>query len=152
MSGRADEFLGLLEVGDVDGLCAAWRTAMPGMPQPDSRDAAEVVMHMTRTASARVRFRLRAYSHAWLRERGYSSQLPEDLWPQAEREYPTVVEAVGIAVSFSTPHLKKAAEEIQKSMSYAVEDAFASGQTDSLFVRQRMLEARKRTERELFGR
>lgn len=149
MSAKA--FRNLLEAGDVEGLRSFWRDAASGMPQPETREQAEIVMHMTRTAAGSVSFRHRAYSHRWLTERNYRSQLPESLKPRAEQLHPQVVEAVGISVNFLSPYMAPAAAEVRKVMEHAVEDAYAEGRREPDFVRQQMREARTKVERALFG-
>lgn len=145
-------FRNLLEAGDVEGLRAFWREAAPAMPQPETREQAEIMMHMARTASDSVKFRLRAYSHRWLTERHQRSQLPDHYKPQAERIYPVVVEAVGVSVNFRSPYMAPAAADVRGVMERAVEDAYAEGRRDPEFVRARMFEAKDREMRALFGR
>jgi hypothetical protein len=152
MAAAHDEFRQLLETGNVDALRAAWARAMPGMPQPETREHAEIAMHMARTSSTLILFKYRAWSHAWLTERNLPSQLPDALRPRAERAYPGVVQAVGISVNFHSPLLAPAANEIRGAMEHAVLDAFAAGRRDPGFVTIRMQEARAKTERSLFGR
>jgi hypothetical protein len=75
---------------DVHAAKRAWG-------EPD--DAKTLVMlHMARTAAKSIPMGLRAYSHRWLVDHGLPSQLPDELKPKAERMYPQVVSAVGIAV------------------------------------------------------
>lgn len=148
----ASEFRGLLEAGDIDGLRAWWKKHRPGMPQPESREQAEIVMHRARTEAGSVSLRARAWSHAWLRERQLPSGLPDRLRPSAERLYPVAIEAVGISVNTRNPLLRPAMAQIRKSMEHAVLDAYAEGRRDPVFVTARMNEARQKTERALFGR
>lgn len=150
MSGAA--FRALLEAGDVDALRGAWAQVAPHLPQPESHEQAEIVMHHARTASESMTFKARAYSHYWLGERALPSGLPDALKPKAERLYPRIAEAVGIAVKASNPYFKDAAAEVRQAMTDAVEDAYADGRTDPVFVRARMADAKARTYRALFGR
>lgn len=145
-------FRQLLEAGDAPGLRRAWSDLFPDMPQPETDEKAEIVMHMARTGAVSVRFRCRAYSHRWLEERGLPSQLPDDLKPRAERMYPVVAEGVGISVSTRTEWLRPALGEVRDAISDAVEECYASGDTAVPHVRERMAEARDRTLRRLFGR
>lgn len=147
----ASEFRLLLESGDVEGCRRYWHKHAPGMPQLATKGQAEVSMHMARTAAKSVKFALRAYSHRWLLDRNLPSQLPNALKPAADRICPVVVEAVGISVNFRSPVLAPAAAEIEGAMSSAVEDCFASGDRDPELVRSRMLEAKDRAMRGLFG-
>lgn len=106
-------------------------------------------MHAARTAAETVTFRKRAYSHSWLLERGYQSNLPDRLKPSAERIYPRVAEGVGISCKTDKEWLKPALVEVQGAMSDAVEDCFANGDRDPVTVKSRMLEVRKETLKKL---
>lgn len=148
----ADAFRQLLEDGDVKGLRQAWSKIAPNMPQPETFEAAEITMHMTRTASASVSLKARAYSHRWLSERLLPSQLPDDLKPEAERLYPRIVSAVGVSVNFRSKLLAPAAAEVQSAINDAIEDCYAEGHTDPQIVKRQMDEARDKTMQALFGR
>ncbi len=108
-------------------------------------------MHMARTAAKSVTFRLRAYSHRWLLERGLPSQLPDSLKPAADRLYPSVVEAVGFSVNFRSSILAPAAAEVQSAVTAVIEDCYANGDRDPELVRGRMLDTKDATIRKLFG-
>jgi hypothetical protein len=118
-----------------------WESIAPHLPQP--RNDAEVLtsIHCARTYAQSIAFRLRAYSHAWLVERGLPSGLPDYLRPSAERMYPRVVDAVGIAVG-APPHRRELGLAVRHAMSDAVEDCYADGNKDPAFVKARMFEAR----------
>jgi hypothetical protein len=149
----AAAFRALLEAGDVDGLRRAWVDVAPHLPQPRTREQAEIVMHMTRTSSKTVAFKHRAYSYSWLAERDLPSQLPDELKPRAERMYPRIVSGVGIAVKSDNPLIKPIVGEIRQSMERAVLEAEADGKLeDATHVQQRMREAREQTYRSLLGR
>lgn len=147
----ASEFRLLLEAGDVEGCRRYWHKHAPGMPQPETREQAEISMHMARTAAHSVKLQLRAYSHRWLLERAMPSQLPEMLKPIAERMCPVIVEAVGVSVNFTSPILAPAAAEVQGAMNAVVEDCFANGDRDPALIKGRMFEAKDRTMKALFG-
>lgn len=138
------EFRQLLEDGDVDGLWRAWGRVAPHLPQPKSRDEAEITMHMARTATASIPEAHRIYSHRWLTERMLPSQLPGDMLPK-------IVEAVGISVNFHSPYLKPAADEVRTAMEHAVLDRYAMDDKNPLVVQAAMVEARDKTMRALFG-
>jgi hypothetical protein len=145
-------FRNLLEQGDVDGLCAAWGTLFPGMPQPDTREQAEIVMHRARTETQSLALAPRAWSHRWLTERDLPSGLPDALRPSAERMYPRVALAVGISVNMRSAWMRPAVAEVRGAMEHAVLEADADGWlSDSVRVKARMLEAKGRTMRALFG-
>lgn len=147
----AAAFRQLLEDGDVDALRAAWAQVMPGLPQPESREHAEVSMHHARTQTVSIPLRPRAYSHRWLTERGLPSGLPDPLRPMAERMYPVIAGAVGISVNTSNEWLRPAMLEVRTAMEHAVEDCYADNETDPGYVRARMMEVREHTLRQLFG-
>lgn len=146
------EFRAALESGDVALLRKASAKAFPGAPQPESYEQAEMAMHSARTQAASIAFKARAYSHRWLSERGLPSQLPDELRPKAERLYPTIVEAVLVAVIPGDEAMRPIAKLIERAQCDAVEDAYAHKRTDPAFVRERMAEARTRTLRELIGK
>lgn len=145
-------FRALLEAGDVDGLRRAWAQVASHLPQPETRDQAEIVMHHARTTSSSVRFRYRAWSHRWLVERSLPSGLPDELKPQAEKVEPRIAEGVGIVVRSGNPDMQPVADEVRKAMEVAVEDAYADRRTDPVFIKARMEEARAKSYRSLIGR
>lgn len=148
----AAEFRRCLIDLDAPGIRKLWAHVSPHLPAPASDGEAVTALHIARTASESVPFKLRAYSHRWLSERGLPSQLPDRLKPKAERLYPRVVSAVGISVNFSAAILKPAALAVRGAMEAAVEDAYAEGRTEPAFVSQRMTEARQKEMQKLFGR
>lgn len=150
MSSRA--FRNMLEAGDIEGLRSFWCGAAPGMPQPETYEQAEIVMHMARTSADSIGFKKRAYSHRWLTERDQRSQLPESLKPRAEQLFPVVVEAVGISVNFRSEYMAPAAALVRGAMEHSVKNTFADGQRDPVIVRALMFEAKNREMRALFGR
>jgi len=126
---------------DVTGFMRLWPVMLPAYPSPVNHDAALKTLHMARTGTKAIALKLRQYSHQWLLDRGLPSSLP------AEDRPPEKVSAVGIAVRSQHPEVGKA---IQTVMEHAVLDAYADSRTDPDFVRQRMMEARKR-ERKALG-
>ncbi len=118
---------------------------MPAYPAPKTDAEAEVTMHVTRTDSAWLAFSKRAYSHAWLTERGYPSKLPDHLRPAAERVYPRVVDAVGLSVRAGSPDRAPLAQAIQGAMEIAVHEMYADGVRDPVRVREHMQAARRAT-------
>lgn len=130
-----------LEAGDVNGIWDLWSRAMPHLPQPHTFAEAETSMHYARTAAQSVRFWKRAYSHAWLTERGIPSGMPDHLRPRAERLYPRIVDAVGIAVKPLSQSRSGLAEALGAAMRGAVMECYADSKTEPDFVRARMREA-----------
>jgi hypothetical protein len=142
-----------MEALDVPGMRALWAKQSPHLDQPKSDEDALVALHMARTGSEFLAFKHRAYSHAWLSERGLPSQLPDRLKPRAERLYPRAVSAVGISFRVRDPLLKPAYDMIRGAMEGAVLEADADGRIeDSPFVKARMNEAKDKERRALFGR
>jgi hypothetical protein len=141
-----------LEEIDLPGLRRAWKAISPHLPQVDSDEEALIACHAARTAASSISFRARAYSHRWLLDRGFPSQLPDNLKPRAERIYPRVVEGVLISVNYSSNFLRPVAKMIERAMSNAAAECYADKKTDPDFVRARMGEARKKEEYAVFGR
>lgn len=137
----------VLEECDIAGARALWAQISPNMPQPANDDEALVSLHMARTQSDFLRFKLRAHSHHWLAERGFPSQLPDALRPKAERMYPVIVHAVGVAVKTASSSHRALGQAIQRAMSDAALECYADRKTDPEFVRARMLEARAKIRR-----
>ena len=132
-----------LEACDVTGVRRLWAHEFPHLPQPQDDEEALVVLHMARTAAASIPLKLRAYSHRWLLDHDFPSQLPDELKPAAERMYPKVVTAVGISVNASSELLEPAMEAVRKAMQDAVLEAYADGKQDDIaHLRKRMKEAR----------
>jgi hypothetical protein len=131
---------------DVDGIIQLWPQVRPGWPVPSTREDALIALHLARTVAASIPLRLRAYSHRWLIDNGYPSQLPDDLKPRAERLYPRPSGGVGISVNSKYPVVKTA---IHDAMRDAVLEAYADGVNDPLVIRARMQEARQRERRGL---
>lgn len=148
---HANEFRRCLVELDVAGIRRLWAFVSPHLPQPESDKDALISLHMARTQSSLVELKLRAYSHRWLLDTGYPSGLPDELKPKAERLYPKLVGAVGIAVRASSEFMRPVAAEVQKAMSDAVAEAYADGREDPAFVQERMFEARSRVRRKLLG-
>jgi hypothetical protein len=148
---RHEEFHAALEAGDALLLQKMWKEFMPHLPQPNAAGA-EVSMHMARTSTETISLKARAYSHRWLLERSYPSQLPDRLKPSAERLYPRIVEAVGLSVNSKNEYFKPAMDEVRKSMELVVEDCYANGDTAPEIVRPQMMDAYHKTMKSLFGK
>lgn len=129
---------------DVIGACNLWFEAAPGLPQPKNNAEAIVTLHYARTQAESIPDKLRCYSHAWLCERNLPSGLPDALKPKADRLYPRIVKAVGIAVKALSAANEAQARAIAKAMSDAVAECYADGVTDPAVVKARMEAARLR--------
>lgn len=79
--------------------------------------------------------------------------MPDELKPKAERIYPRIVDAVGIAVSTNSGDDGKAklASLVRGSMEDAVLEAYADGVKDPRLIRAMMMRARTRTFDKLLG-
>lgn len=148
-----DEFRTALETGDVKLLQRIHPILFPHVPAAPDLASAEIQLHMARTQADWLSLKRRAYSHRWLIERGYPSQLPDELKPSAERLYPVVTPAVFVSANTESPIMRPAMKEVQQAMSDAVMDAHADGRLeDSPYVRDRIQDARQRSLKQLFGR
>lgn len=142
-----------LEKADVHSARELWRKAAPHLPQPKDDAEALKTIHYARTVSEAISDPLRCYSHCWLLDNGLPSGLPDRLKARAERVYPRIASAVGLAVQMRNAEEALAGVEIRKAMEYAVLEANADGRlTDSPFVKMRVEEARAKERRKLFGR
>ena len=149
--GYREQFRRCLETGDAETAWRLWVHIFPKAPQPKTLSEAEATLHYARTQVNTLPFKGRAYSHAWLTERGMPSGLPDKLKPKAERMYPRIVDAVGVACSASTALMKPIVKIVQGAMSDAVLEAYADKRTDPVYVKQRIMEARARTIKRLMG-
>jgi hypothetical protein len=137
-----------LEEMDVGLARKLWHYVAPKMPQPENDYQARIVMHLARTKADSLEFRFRAWSHAWLVERGLESLLPDELRPPAERLYPRAEHAVGVAVRAMSEARAPLARRVELAMSDAVADCYANGDTEPSLVKKRMLEARRKAYRD----
>lgn len=144
------EFRRALEDGDVATLRRIWGGLSPHLPQP-TQEQAEASMHAARTQAESVSVAKRCYSHRWLEERNLPSQLPDRLKPEADRLYPRIADSVGISVNFGSEWMRPAAEIVQGVMEHSVLDSFADGTKDPVIVKARMLDAKAREMKGLFG-
>lgn len=131
-------FLQALVEGSVRDIRALWRVVCPHLPQPRDDQEAALMMHRARTDANSIPLKERAYSHRWLTERGLPSGLPDHLRSRAERMYPVVIDAVGIAVrSGRNP---EAAKEVRGVMENAVREMYADGDKDPQRIKKRIME------------
>src|SRR5678816_2989181 len=93
-----------------------WAQINPNLPQPKNDHEAQIITHHACTQCPGCQFKSRAYSHAWLLERGLPSGLPDKLRPKAQRLYPVIADAIGIACG-STSSLMKPLVPIVQSLS-----------------------------------
>lgn len=148
---HSDLFRRCLESCDIEGVRKLWAHVAPHLPQPNGDYQVQVMIHSARTQAASMPLRLRAYSHQWLLANGLPSQLPNDLKPKAEQMDFKFSFGVGIGMKMATtdPQKRAVGQLIQRAMGEAVEEAFADRRTETVFLRQRMVEAKERTIRSL---
>jgi hypothetical protein len=146
-----DAFSRCLVELDVRGMRVLWAQARPDLPAAGSDREILISLHMARTQAKSLALRLRAYSHRWLLDHGYPSQLPDDLKPKAERMCPRVVGAVGLSVNFRAPELKPAGTAIEKVMANAVAELYADGEERPDVVKKITTEAGAKERKKLFG-
>jgi hypothetical protein len=145
----ARELVDCLERMDIEGVRRLWARVAPRMGSHDDVGM-QAAIHLARTKSDLIRFKLRAYSHSWLIDHGYPSLLPDEMRPRAQRIYPVTSHGVGIAV-------KSKYDEVRITVAGAMQDAVLEAEadgrlTDAPFVKGRMMEARRRATKKLFGR
>lgn len=138
---------------DVTAVRRLWKHVAPGMSQPSDDAEALVTIHMARTCTEYVPFKLRAYSHRWLVDQGYPSQLPDQLKPRAEQIYPQIVNGVGIAVGWSSEIGRVVAPIIRGAMADVVMDIYSDDPSpDPAYVKRHMMDARKVALKKLIGK
>jgi hypothetical protein len=131
---------------DVDAMQRLDAHLNPHLASMSKKDTLKS-MHIARTSMKTIPFKLRAYSHSWLTNQGYPSQLPDELKPAAEREYPKISEAVGIGSLKRAPHTLL----VRQVMSDKVCELYADKRTEPEFVKAQMMEARAKEMKKLFG-
>ena len=124
---------------DVDGML---RLVDLAGQEKMSREHTTIGMHFARTQARSIEFSRRAWSHAWLMERGLPSGLPDELRPRAERIYPRVVEAVGVSVRKLGNVQTDLTRAVERAMSDAVAECYADGERRPEIIKARMEEAR----------
>jgi hypothetical protein len=134
--GHADEMRRCLAQCDVKAARRLWHHLAPNAPAPDSDEEALSVIHYARTRSRSINLRLRVYSHFWLLDHDLPSGLPDNLKAKADRIYPRVVNATGIAVLSQWPEVSKL---IRGAMEDEVMNAAAHKEIDPQIVQRRML-------------
>lgn len=155
MNGRTDYSAAVrrcFETLDVSLMRKLWKHIAPHMPQPKNDEEALVTLHMARTSCDAIDAKLRMYSHAWLRERSYPSQLPDHMKASAERLYPIVVKAVGTSINSFSGVIKPVLGEVRQAVKDAVLEIHADGKIDdSDLVRRRINEAKQLALGKLLG-
>jgi len=140
-----------LEEHDVLTCCKLWEAVAPGMPHQKDPETACARMHIACTMADNVALRSRAYSHRWLLDHGLPSRLPDELKPKAERMFPKIADAIGIACGGTSELGRAIAPLVQGAMESVVLEHYADGVKDPRIIKPRMLEARKTTVKKLLG-
>lgn len=142
-----------LEQLDVALMRKLWQHTAPNMPQPETDEETLITIHMARTECKVVAPKLRMYSHCWLKERGYPSQLPDHMRASAERMYPKIVRAVGLSVNAKSDLLKPIVEPVRTAMEQAVLEIHADDPSlsDDALIKRHINEAKSRTLKTLLG-
>jgi hypothetical protein len=133
---------------DVAAARKLWHQIAPKAPAPKTDHDALCTIHYARTISIVVNLRLRAYSHHWLTDRGLPSGLPDELKRKADRLYPHISDAVGVACK---SHFPEVANAVQAAMSEAVMDCYAENRREPSYVKPIMMERRARVKKALHG-
>lgn len=138
---------------DVHVLRRMWSYLAPNMPQPKTDQECLATAHIARTAMQSIPLKARAYSYRWLVERGYPTQLPDNLKPEAERMYPTFVEAVAISCKSTNKALQPVFDLVRGAMEDVVKDAYAgSKRVDADRLKAAMMETRQKTIKKLLAK
>jgi len=134
------EFRRCLVDCDTEGVRKIWKHVAPNMPLLETDEDTLICIHITRTATERLPFRFRAYSHSWLRERFpvNPSQIPDSLKPRAERMYPRIVSAVGICVAGFGNKKTEYHHYVSKKLCDVVAEMYADGIEDPDLIKARM--------------
>jgi hypothetical protein len=133
---------------DVAAARLLWHQLAPHAPAPKTDYDALCCIHYARTITATIGLRLRSYSHHWLIDHGLPSGLPDELRQKADRLYPHIVDAVGLAAKSSFPEVANA---VQTAMEGGVHDCYADNRREGLFVRSVVLERRAQAKKALHG-
>ena len=127
-----------LATADVTGLLRAWAVSHPhltGLSLPE----ALIALHMARVEAKSMPLRLKRYSAAFLRERGY--RRIDGRWIAGVPSLAGIIEAAGIASRSADPRVST---RIVRAMGDAYLDALAAGIDEPPMQRERMLKARAR--------
>lgn len=141
---------------DVNGMRKLHTHVFPQYPAGD--DASILLnIHVARVRARWLNLKARAYSHRWLLDNGYPSDLPDHLKPKAERLYPRVVTATAYAFGgvFGSPHLRPLKKEVEAAVHTVILDTYATDKVDAIDhdkLRAHMHATKDQTIRKLVGR
>ena len=137
---HAEELRRCLVDCDIPAIRHLWNHISPQIPVPEDDGDVLIQIHLARTATERIPFRFRAYSHSWLTERKIRSLLPDNLRPRAERMYPRIVSAVGICVASLSNRKTDYHHAVSTAMGDVVENFYADGIEDPVRIKAAMKE------------
>ncbi len=141
MNEHAAEMTRIIREVDAEAAMRLHSHLWPQFPPPANVHEARATIHFARTGMKGMETKLRCYSHAWLRDEGLPSNLPDYLKKKADRLYPVGARGVGIAVR----NRDERALGIRSAMELAVHETYADGhENEPQIVRARMLEMRRR--------
>lgn len=131
---HAEELRRCLVDCDIVAIRELWTHISPHLPPPADDGEALIQIHLARTATERIPFRFRAYSHKWLTERKIHSLLPDELRPRAERMYPRIVSAVGVCVATIGNKKTDYHHHVSTALCEVVENFYADGIEDPVVI------------------
>ena len=152
MIDHSAEFRRCLIECDIPAVRKLWGFLAPHLSQPKTEHEALTTLHMARTQMDSIPLKLRAYSHRWLLDQGYPSQLPDELKPRAEQICPKIVDAVGISVNTRSLEFEPIVALVRAAMEDAVNDAYSNRIRPSVErIKEMMRAARAKVIKKVLG-
>lgn len=145
---HAEELRRCLVDCDIEGIRTLWNYISPNIRVPEDDADVLIQIHMARTATERIPFRFRAYSHKWLTERTIPSFLPDEMKPRAERMYPRIVSAVGVCVATIGNKKNDYHHAVSTALCDVVENFYADGVEDPVLIKAAMKEVHDKLRKE----
>lgn len=133
---HASEFRRCLQTADVAGIMRIWAHTNPHLPQPTPNEAL-IQLHIARVEARSMPEKLKAWSVAFLDERGYRKVGGK--WILGEPRPAEAALSVGIASKSAYPEVKAIIERVMQD---ALLNEMAKGTTEPEIQRAKMLEAR----------
>lgn len=144
------EFRHYLIAMDVPALRRYWQMIFPDQLNPSSDAEALLAAHMTRLTTESMPIASRLYSYAWLRERGYPTDLPPSLAKHKDYIPKMLAASVGISVGRAGGVMSPENHAVRSVMESAVLETYADGHAgEPERVKARMMEMRAREKRRL---
>jgi len=137
---HGSEFRRCLLECDVGGLIALHRAAYPHLKDIGASEAL-TSLHMARVDAKSMPRKVKAYSTAWLKERGYEKS--GGRWDRSERLYTKVfAEAIGLSSSTLGGHKLPFNRQVERAMSDAAMNCIVKGVTEPPMQKECILKAR----------